>query len=286
MTIDVDSRPATRPYRVFRVFVGATHRLSPTFQRVTFTGPELDRFADNGFDQRVVLALPLPKIGFAHLPSWENWHSTWRSLPTEHRNPLRTYTVRSVRRHIDEIDVDVVLHPDGEASRWAEAAKPGHAAALLGPNDAFVGEHGGVEFRPHENNGRVLLAGDETAVPAIASILERLPQTATGEALLEVPCADDSLTLRTPAGVQISWLARCGRDPGSELVPALREAADRLLADHPAGDSAGEMAGAGTPYAWIAGEASMVREVRHHLINDRALDRRCVSCRGYWRRNR
>jgi NADPH-dependent ferric siderophore reductase len=268
MTAVVEARAAARPYRVFRVFVQETVRLSPTFLRVIFTGPELDRFADNGFDQRVVLALPLPDIGFTYLPTWENWHPTWRSLPEEHRNPLRTYTVRSVRRHLHEVDVDVVLHPHGLASQWAQAARPGHAAALLGPDDAYTGEHGGLEFQPPTPGTPILLAGDETAVPAIAAILERLPSDAQGAALLETPHPEDALELHAPRDVRISWLPRADAFAGAELVPAVR--------DHSIGS---------TPYAWVAGEASMVRDIRHHLIHERAFGRRSVSCRGYWRRS-
>ena len=274
MTVAVDTRTAARPYRVFRVVVQATQRLSPTFLRVTFSGPDLDQFADNGFDQRVVLILPLPELGFDHLPTWENWHPTWRSLPLEHRNPLRTYTVRAVRQHQHEVDVDVVLHPHGAASRWAEAAKPGQAAALLGPDSASPQARAGVEFQRPDDTGPVLLVGDETAVPAIAAILERLPSDARGEALLEVPCAEDALDLRAPAGVRVSWLPRCGGEVGAELGLVLPSAAERLLD------------GPDEPYVWVAGEAAMVRHVRHHLINERELDRRCVSCRGYWRRPR
>jgi NADPH-dependent ferric siderophore reductase len=270
MSVAVQAATAVTPYRVFRVFVCATQRLSPTFLRVTFTGPELDRFADNGFDQRVVLALPLPDVGLAHLPSWDDWHPTWRSLPDEHRNPLRTYTVRSVRRHLHEVDVDVVLHPLGLASKWAQAARPGHAAALLGPEAAFHGEHGGVEFRPPSRRVPVLLAGDETAVPAIGAILEKLPDDAHGDAVLEVPHAQDALPLMAPSGIRIHWLPR--RDGmGGELVPAVRAAVDRLFPEQ--------------GYAWVAGEASMVRDLRHHFIRQRGLDRSSFSCRGYWRRN-
>jgi NADPH-dependent ferric siderophore reductase len=271
MSVAVEAAPAATPYRVFRVIVSATYRLSPTFLRVTFTGPELDRFADNGFDQRVVLALPLPDVGLAHLPSWDDWHPTWRSLPDEHRNPLRTYTVRSVRRHLHEVDVDVVLHPLGLASQWAHDARPGDAAALLGPDATFDGEHGGVDFRPPDPRAApVLLAGDETAVPAISAILEKLPDDARGEALLEVPHRHDVLSLTAPSGVRISWLPR-SNGLGGELVPATRAALDQLL---PA-----------RAYAWVAGEASMVCDLRRHLVRQREWDRRSFSCRGYWRRS-
>ena len=49
---------------------------------------------------------------------------------------------------------------------------PGDELTILGPDADFVGTHGGMDFFP-TRTGCLLLAGDETAVPAIASILER-----------------------------------------------------------------------------------------------------------------
>jgi NADPH-dependent ferric siderophore reductase len=112
-------------WRFFRVLVARSQRLSPSFLRVTFAGPDLDRFADTGYDQRIKLVLPLPDCGLGHLPTGPDWHAQWRGLPDERRNPIRTYTVRAVRRHLAEVDVDVVLHGDaGPASRWANRVRP------------------------------------------------------------------------------------------------------------------------------------------------------------------
>ncbi len=70
----------------------------PSFVRVTFTGPDLDRFADNGYDQRIKLALPLPGQAGVLLPQGPDWYARWRALPDHQRNPIRTYTVRAVGR--------------------------------------------------------------------------------------------------------------------------------------------------------------------------------------------
>src|SRR5262245_37839265 len=115
---------------MFRTEVRRVQVLSPSFVRVTFTGAELDRFADNGYDTRVKLILPLPGRGVDDMPDGPSWWTDWRALPEERRNPIRTYTVRAVRQELREVDVDMVLHVDqhghgGPASTWAADAAPG-----------------------------------------------------------------------------------------------------------------------------------------------------------------
>ncbi|MCG5218591.1 siderophore-interacting protein [Streptosporangium sp. KLBMP 9127] len=293
----------TEPYRFFFVKVGGLRRLTPSFLRVTFTGDDLDLFADNGFDQRIKLILPLPEHGLAHLPTGPDWYPRWRSLPDELRNPLRTYTVRAVRPHQREVDVDIVLHdPHGDAgpvARWSRTVRPGDVAALLGPDARHEGRHGGKEFHLPEETETVLLAGDETAVPAITAILERLPARCSGEALLEVPHEDDVLPVAAPAGLAVRWLPRAGAEHGTRLVPAVRTAAERLL---PAAVAAGDFEDVDVDaeelwevpdapssrslYAWLAGEAATIRTLRRHLVAERGMDRRSVAFKGYWRQGR
>ncbi|GIJ68178.1 siderophore-interacting protein [Virgisporangium ochraceum] len=290
------------PWRQFTVEVAAVTRLSPSFVRLTFAGIDLDRFADNGYDQRFKLIFPVPGHGFADLPGGADWYERWRALPENRRNPFRTYTVRGVRPDRNELDVDVALHGEtGPASRWAVNAKVGDPLVLLGPDAGFTGDHGGIEFRPPADGSTVLLAGDETAVPAICSILERLPEHTRGEAVLEVPHAADRLAVAAPAGVALTWVAREGAAFGSALIPAVVAAAGRLLPT-PTGEVDAELADidvdesilwevpAATPdlplYAWLAGEAAVIRTLRRHLVAERGMDRKAVAFMGYWRLGR
>ena len=288
----------TEPFRMFDVRVNRLARLSPSFLRVTFEGEDLHLFADNGFDQRIKLILPVDGHGLKHLPSGPDWFPRWRDLPDEQRNPLRTYTARLVRPEVGEVDVDVVLHDhgDGPVARWAAAVWPGDVAVLLGPDARHTGPHGGLEFHPPAIRGAVLIAGDETAVPAICSILERLPAGYQGEALMEVPRADDFLPVETASGVKVTWLARDGAERGALLAPAVRVAADRLLPPLPTPDSfedvdvdveelweVPEESPYGPLYAWLAGEAGVIRTLRRHLVAERGMDRRAVALMGYWR---
>lgn len=311
MTQSVTAPAAITPFRVFAVRVARIEDLSPSFRRITFTGNDLHLFADTGLDQRIKLVVAAPGTddavldGFARDP---DWYAAWRAMPDDVRPALRTYTVRHVRQDVAEVDVDVVLHGvAGPASRWAVSARVGDTIALCGPDARFDGTPGGIEWALPEHALRLLLAGDETAVPAIASILEELPLSARGEALLEVPTAADVLPVSAPDGVTVTWLPRDGARHGDLLVPAVRAAADRMLVPTPGArgaaledvdvdtsilwevpvDSDGHPLARSTElYAWLAGEAGVIKTLRRHLVSERGVDRRSVAFMGYWREGR
>lgn len=293
---------ATAPaFRPFAVRVSALRRLSPSFLRITLYGDDLDEMACGGADQRVKLLLPLPGQQRPVLPPGEDWHAQWRSLPTERRFPMRTYTVRAARPLQREVDVDVVLHgATGPASAWAQSAAPGDEVLLVGPNARFAGQAGGVEWRPPAGARALLLVGDETAVPAISAIAESLPPGTGARVLLEVPDEADVLPVQAPADVQITWLPRrtagAQHPHGARLDSALRRATRDLAvaaAPEPADDPDPDelvwevpAGAAGGAYVWMAGEAGVVTQLRRHLLREVGLDRRSVAFMGYWRQGR
>lgn len=181
------------PYRSYPVSVARTERLSTSLVRITFTGESLQHVGTDGLDQRVKLVLPLEHTGFGDFGLLDepavplgDWYGRWRVLPEEDRNPIRTYTARNTRPDTREIDIDFVLHRDsGPASAWASNAAPGDELVLVGP-DGRSAQRSGIEWSPGGAQ-RVLLAGDETALPAIAAILESLPAHMAGHAFIEVP---------------------------------------------------------------------------------------------------
>ncbi|MBB2914448.1 NADPH-dependent ferric siderophore reductase [Streptosporangium becharense] len=295
------------PYRGFHVEVLRTLRLSPSFVRVTFGGEDLAEFADNGFDQRIKVILPLPGGVFAPLGDDADWYQRWRALPQELRNPIRTYTVRAVRPELRELDVDFVLHGESSpASRWATHASPRDRIVVIGPNAAFPGPSGGQEWAPPADAEHLLLAGDETAVPAIAAIAESLSGDVPATVLLEVPEAADALPLAVRPGVRVTWLPRGGGGHGDLLVPAVRAALGRVGVPGDGGPSAPagaaaledvdvdaeilwevpEGSGGAGLYAWLAGEAGMVKLLRRHLVQEAGVPRSSVAFMGYWRLGR
>jgi NADPH-dependent ferric siderophore reductase len=321
-----DERPAApvRPsYRPFAVSVAGIRRLTDTFTRVTFTGPELHDFGTVGLDQRVKVILPLPDVGIATLPDDESWYQAWRQLPESRRNPIRTYTVRAVRPAAREIDIDFVAHGEaGPASRWVSHAVVGDELTVVGPNARGENPHSGVEWRPG-NARSVLLAGDETAAPAICAILAALPREARGCAFIEVPHEADAMETGAPDGVKVTWLARAkaaaqhgaelgtargtadGAVHGSALEAAVRDWTARSVTmgqpgHAPAGTKLADVdiehdilwevpeethRGADL-YAWLAGEAGVIKTLRRFLVSETGIDRHQVAFMGYWRAGR
>jgi iron complex transport system ATP-binding protein len=233
----VTTEPA---YLLFAVQVREVTRLTPSFVRITFTGNELDWFADNGDDQRIKVVLPGPSGDPLTPPDpldesdADGWYSHWLSLPEERRNPMRTYTVRQVRSDRREVDVDFVLHGDGgPASRWAGSVSVGDSVQLVGPNAHHCGPTRASGWNPPPEEATLLIVGDETALPAVASILGGLPATAQGTALIEVPEAGDILSLTAPSGIRVEWVVRGGAGHGDRLSAAVRRVAGPLLARSP-----------------------------------------------------
>ncbi|MHA7144597.1 siderophore-interacting protein [Arthrobacter sp. TmT3-37] len=324
----------------FDVVVTAVQDLGATFRRITFGGACLEAFgvAGDTLDLRIKIVIPskgrdCPDIaGMMKRGDSANWYQLWLGLEAEERGSMRTYTVRNVRcgGPRPEIDVDFVMHLDedgrgGPASEWASAARPGDRVCIIGPNSsaaqcATAGAYGGIEWSPGLAQ-HVLLAGDETAVPAISAILEALPEDISGSAFLEVPDLQDVQAISTKSSVAITWLARGDRPHGEQLEAAVRDAVrvpGWVSLAGPAGARGGSepeevdidrtilwetpqrmeaaivqsTVGSGRPagtqpfYAWIAGEAAVVRGLRRYLVRDVGVDRKQVAFMGYWRKGR
>lgn len=175
----------------------------------------------------------------------------------------RNYTVRRHHRECREIDVDVVLHePPGPACTCAVNAPLGADVGYAGPR---------VDFAPREDADWLLLCGDETALPAIAAILEQAPPDHSVVAVVEVADATAQITVEVPPAARLHWIHRDGGPAGttSHLAEALRTLA---LPD-------------GTGQAWGAAESRVARDLRTILRDERGMPRTHARARGYWLRS-
>jgi NADPH-dependent ferric siderophore reductase len=295
-------KPANRAYAVE---VEAVQRLSPSFTRVIVTSDDFADLGCDGPDQRIKVVLPLPETGLRSFPVGHDWYEKWRLLPDADRNPIRTYAIRRADRATRRRVVDFVAHGDvGPASRWAATARVGDQLTVIAPDATSDEDAGGHEWNPGRATS-LLIAGDETAVPAIAAILESLPAPARGTAFVEVPYEGDALALDKPAGIDLVWLPRAptGASYGERLTAAVRawaigrarpgpkpaptatatddlDAEPDLLWDVPEPPE-----GEGL-YAWLAGEAGAITGLRRFLVRDLGIDRSRVAFMGYWKLGR
>jgi len=298
-SVETSVRPAYRPYRARVVGV---ERLGPSFRRVHFHGDGFEDFGTAGLDQRVKLLLPTPEApgtGIADEPHDGLWYARWRAMPTAERPILRTYTVRRIREGVLTIDF-VVHHDAGPAGAWAEAADLGDEIVIVGPDELSSDSRSGIDWHPRGAR-TVLLAGDETAAPAICSILESLHGTdVAATAFIEVPHAADAQHVELAPRSTLTWLARDEAEHGETLIDAVRVwcAASRHHLDSVAAAERQELAdidvdrellwdaptgGVGDFYAWMAGESSVVKTLRRLLVQDHGVDRSRVAFMGYWR---
>ncbi|MBV9922980.1 MAG: siderophore-interacting protein, partial [Pseudonocardia sp.] len=172
----------------------------------------------------------------------------------EARPTIRTYTVRRFDPAAGELDIDFVLHAGhGPAAAWARAAQPGAWVGVSEPGGHYV---------PDPAVDYYVVIGDETALPAVATVLDAVDPDRTLTFLEVADAAEEQ-----PLPGTVWWVHRDGRRAGEPLAAAVRAA---TFPD-------------GRGQAWLSGEAACVRDLRRHLIDDRGLDRRLVYATGYWR---
>lgn len=175
------------------------------------------------------------------------------------RPEMRDYTPRYWDIDAGWIDLDFVLHGDGPASSWAADASIGDKLVIGGPRGSLVIP---AAFDWY------LLAGDETALPALGRRIEELPAGSKVVAVIEVADATEEQRFETATDLTLHYVHRNGKPAGttSLILEAIKSAA----------------LPAGTAYAYLAGESSMSKSVKAHLIDDRGFNPEYVKAAGYW----
>ncbi len=235
--------------------VTAVTDITPRMRRFSFTG-DMEDFASLGHADHIkAFFFPagveprLVRIG----PSGAEY------APGE-RPEMRDYTPRYWNVEAGTIELDFVLHGDGPASTWAANATVGSKLVIGGPRGSVVVPMAYDWY---------LLAGDETALPAIGRRIEELPADAHVVAVIEVEDAGEEQQFRTAARLDLHYVHRNGRPAGTTTLVL-----DRLRSlDFPPGEA----------YAYVAGEVTMAQAARAYLTDHRNFRPDYIKAAGYWR---
>lgn len=254
-----DETGAALPPDLHILTVGEVSDITPQMRRVIFTAAGLEPF---DVPDQLHCRLLFPQKGTVE-PEWprlgDNGRIVW---PDAGVLATRIYTIRQIDPAAGRLVVDFYMHEgDGPGTAWARTAMPGDIVGILGP-----AAHGP---KPAD---WYLLIGDETGLPGIARILEDLPDTATGHALIEVSDRVEEQDLAAPSGIEIRWLHRNGAAPGTaRLLPdAVRaidipENFDKI-------------------FIWIGAEYAIFRDLRGYLRKDLGIPAARMVTYSHWRR--
>ncbi|WP_413206856.1 DUF2218 domain-containing protein [Rhodospirillum sp. A1_3_36] len=252
--------PGAMPPADLRVLtVRHIRQLTPRMRRISFTGSDLARYAT---PDQIHCRLLFQDKGTT-TPQWPQLDDNGRILwPETGKLASRIFTIRRIDPTAGTLDIDFVLHGgSGPGSSWAATAEAGDIVGILGP--AANGP---------KSAHWVLLAGDETGLPGIARILEGLPTSAQGIALIEIADPAEEQQIKAPPGVEIRWLHRNGVPAGT--TDLLAEALRAIDPPHTPEDV----------FCWVGAEYTAFRDMRAHLRTELGLPPSRVVAFSHWRR--
>lgn len=168
---------------------------------------------------------------------------------------LRAYTVRSFDEQAKRIEFDVAEHSEGPGMDWLDRARPGEVIGLSGMRH---------EFHAAEGVDHHLIAGDASALPAVAAIVESLPEGTPATVCLTSADESDQALLPEREEVNAHW-----------AIGGPKEALIGLVRSAPVPP--------GRTQAWLAAEASVVRELRRYVLDELGVQRKDMQARAYWK---
>ncbi|HMU37217.1 MAG TPA: siderophore-interacting protein [Marmoricola sp.] len=171
----------------------------------------------------------------------------WVGLVVPGQYQSRYYTIRSLQ---ETLVLDVVIHDEGLVTRWASGHCEGDEVGLTDPKGSF---------KPDPEARWVVLAGDLTALPAMARIAE--------ECELDVKIhaeAPNPIEGYFTESVDVTW-HQCtpGESDLAQIVAALEWQSS-------------------PGYFWMAGESTQMRELRRFARHTMAWSSAAYDVMGYW----
>ncbi len=226
------------------VTVTFTKQLTPRARRITFTGMTV-----------VESVKPASYLSLY----FDEPRSDRPPSPGIPRRAERSYTPRYLDPGCNSMTVDFVLHGSGRAAEWACTAKAGDtiwASPTTGGYDIPDDVH------------HLVLAGDDTAIPAIGTIVEAIPDQTRTTIILEVVDEDDERELSDEVRTDPIWLHR-----GTDVETAGFQTLNLVKSIAVPPDA----------HWWVAGEREAIANVRDVLIIDRGIAKDRISLNAYWR---
>jgi len=245
----------TLPANMRMATVTGARTITPHMRRVTFSCPNVQDFEQGGLHVRLLL----PQNGEA--PVWpvvgDDGRIRW---PDEKITAVRIYTIRGVDAVRGEIDIDFVLH-EGETMPGATFGATAAAGDLIG----IMGPGGG--WMPDAAD--LILAGDETALPAMLRIAEAAPAGTRVRFFGEVDSAEEEQPIASAAEVEVAWLHRSGAAAGTTggLERLIRSLVPQCAAP---------------TFIWVGCEKSEAAAIRDYLKDELQYDRQCMRVGNYW----
>jgi NADPH-dependent ferric siderophore reductase len=230
--------------------------ITPHMRRVVVATNDAKHFVEGGMHVRLLIP---PK---GREPVWPHTEPDGRIHWPKGEDALtiRAYTIRSIDLDRGEMNIDFVVHEGDNVpgATWAMTARRGDRASLIGPGG------GGVPAAR-----KLVLAGDETALPAIARIAASAPADAELRIFLEVADRLEEQALTSSASADITWLHRNGAAAGTT------DTLERILRDIvPAADP--------DTFIWAACEQKQARAIRTFVKSEIARDAGTFSIAAYW----
>lgn len=176
--------------------------VTPRMKRITFEGASFRSYTSGGLHVRLLF----PPAGR---------QAVWPSVSAEGRIvwpdgddaiAARVYTIRKIDTDKNEIEIDFVLHEIGSlhspGADFGQNARRGDTIGIFAP--------GGDKI---PKAASLLLLGDETALPAMARIVEDLPATSIARVFAKVGSPADHYDFPPFDNVELTYLYR-GEETG------------------------------------------------------------------------